>query len=515
MRDRQDGTAGGAERRLSAGVKYRPIMVMGTTSGAGKSFLVTALCRILSDEGLKVAPYKAQNMSLNSCVTEQGEEIARIQELQARAARTRAEGAMNPILLKPKGDAISQVIVMGRPYRDMDVKEYYGHFVNTEGREILRRSFQKLAAENDIVVIEGAGSPAEINIADGDIANMGAAEIADAACILAVNSEWGGMFAYLVGTIMLLEPQQRVRFKGIVINNFRGDPDCLRSGIERVERELGIPVLGVVPHMDTELPTEDSMFIGSKVKEGDGIRIGVVRLPRISNFTDFDALTLEESVSVVFVSDPDQLDQVDAIILPGTKNTIVDLNWLEAKGFAGRITQLAGKVPILGICGGYQMLGQEIVDEKGIEGGSGQRVKGLGLLPVVTTFDAYEKCTVQVEARLASNGARVRGYEIHMGRSEVLQGEPLFLVKDEKGEHPDGTISSDGMVMGTYLHGLFDLPAFRKRFLASMSEKHGHEESGCIDTEDRVEASIQKSADIVRANIDMEAVFRMLEGGRI
>jgi adenosylcobyric acid synthase len=376
-------------------------------------------------------------MSLNSVVTAQGGEISRAQALQAAAARTEPDARMNPILLKPKRDDISQVIVDGKPYRDMDVPTYYGKFATGEGVEIVRRAWDFLRRTRDVVVIEGAGSPAEINIAQVEIANMRTAEIAGAPCILVVNMEWGGAFAYAFGTIMLLPPERRSMVKGIVLNNMHGDAACLDGGIRELEERLGVPVLGVVPHVEHYLPDEDSQDLVGQKGKGD-IKVGVIMVPRISNFTDFDALALD-GVSVRFVRDAGGLDGVDAVIIPGTKNTVADLRWLREKGFVEAIRGLRGRVPILGICGGYQMLGQEVIDLKGLEGDVGAVWEGLGLLDVSTTFDRYDKRTVQVTGHLASGNGEVRGYEIHMGLSESKEGALFVLARD-------GTEEAEGAV---------------------------------------------------------------------
>jgi adenosylcobyric acid synthase len=485
--------------------RAQAIMVLGATSGAGKSLITAALCRILSDGGYRVAPFKSQNMSLNSCVTKGGDEIARIQELQARAARAEPIAAMNPILLKPKGNAVSQVIVNGRPYQDMDVQHYYGEFVLGKGLEVIRVAYDELARTNDFVVIEGAGSPAEINLGERDIANMRTAEIANADCILVVNMEWGGAFAYAYGTLKLLPEEHRRRFKGIVLNNMHGDAQCLRPGIEELERRLGIPVLGVVPHIDLTIPMEDSMTIASQCSDEERIRVGVVRLPRISNFTDFEALAIEPGVSIIYVTEPRQLELVEAIILPGTKNTIEDLAWLKEKGLFLAIKQRGGRIPIIGICGGFQMLGAKIIDATGVEGGTPQEVEGLGLLSSVTYFDAYDKRTVQVEGVLLATGERIRGYEIHMGRTESAE-KPLLRVSDGKKEYEEGARSADGMVMGTYLHGAFDLPPFRRLLV-----EKARASPRSLDTElvyqDEVEESLQKLARTVEKAIDLSSVI--------
>jgi adenosylcobyric acid synthase len=491
--------------------KARSLMVMGATSGAGKSLMVTALCRYFSDLGLNVVPFKAQNMSLNSMVTPEGEEIARAQELQARAARVCPDAHMNPILLKPMRDNKSQVIVEGLPYRDMDVDTYYHHFAGTEGLAIIQRNLDFLERTRDIIVIEGAGSPAEINMMELDIANMRTAELADALCLLVVNIEWGGAFAYAYGTLMLLPEAQRKMFKGTIITNLYGSKSGLEPGIELLERTTGVKVIGVVPHIDLDLPDEDSMFIGARGPKSGAVEVAVVRFPRISNFTDFDALGMEEGVHVRYVDTAADIARADVIVLPGTKNTIEDLKWMRERGLDLAVQAAAGKVPILGICGGYQMLGLEIDDSMAIEGGEVQVVQGLGLLPVVTRFERYDKRTVQVTGHMldGSEADLVRGYEIHMGRTERLQGRALFRINDGEGEHLDGTVSEDGMVMGTYLHGVFDLPAFRKRFLSKAGRGSG---TSCSDQdyETVVQRNLDLLSEVVSTNLDMAWLLTLL-----
>jgi adenosylcobyric acid synthase len=486
---------------------------MGATSGAGKSLMCTAFCRIFSNMGYSVVPFKAQNMSLNSVVTDEGEEIARAQELQARGARVKPNSHMNPILLKPKGDSVSQVIVEGRPYKDMDVKQYYGEFTDTEGVEIVRRNIDLLSRTSDILIIEGAGSPAEINMSEHDIVNMRTAEIAKATCVLVVNIEWGGAFAYMYGTLMLLPVEQRRMFKGIIVTNMHGSTESLKEGFDEIERLTGVPVLGVVPHIELELPDEDSMFMGDKRKHGSLV-VGVVRLPRISNFTDFDALSLEPGVVVRFLDDATEVKECGALIIPGTKNTIDDLAWLREKGFDKVIHDVRGKIPILGVCGGYQMLGTELRDEQGLEGKVAGTIPGLCLLDVVTNFESYDKRTVQVTGTIVGKEdlGPVRGYEIHIGMTERGASLPLFDIEDFAGKHLDGAISVDGMVMGSYLHGSFDLPSFRKFFLSktcNITVTSG--EPNVKDYDASVDESIERIASALKGSLDMDKVFRMLD----
>ena len=495
------------ELERSYRVRARPLMVMGTTSGAGKTLLVAAICRILSDRGVRVAPFKSQNMSLNSTVTARGEEISRAQALQALASRVEAESRMNPVLLKPKKDDVSQVIVLGRPYRDMDVPSYYGEFTTGEGARIVSDAFRHLATRFDAIVIEGAGSPAEINLADRDLANLMTAEITDSPCILVVNIEWGGAFAYAYGTLMLLSPEQRARFKAIIINNLHGSAAGLKKGIDELERLTGIPVLGVVPHIEHTLPDEDSQGLDDRGTEG--ARVGVIHLPHIANFTDFDALEIGGGASVNFIDSPSEVAAADAIIIPGTKNTIADLRWLRLRGLDRAIVDVRGKVPILGVCGGYQMLGERIEDPNGIEGEERGGYDGLGLLRSVSRFDAYEKRTVRVEGTLAEGDGDIRGYEIHMGATESKE-LPLFMLRSEEGTQGEGSISPDGMVMGTYVHGLFDLPSFRNRFLSLVVKG---EAKAVLDYDATVEESLSQLARTVEEHLDVERLLDILEGG--
>lgn len=483
--------------------RAKAIMVLGATSGAGKSLLVAALCRAFRKRKLKVAPFKSQNMSLNSMVTGNGEEIARIQDLQALAAGTRPRGELNPILLKPKGGVTSQVIVEGRPYKDCTVQEYYSDFVPNEAPKIISRNLERLLRTNDVVVIEGAGSPAEINLRGRDVANMYVAKLAKADCLLAVNIDWGGAFAYAVGTLMLLDEEERKLFKGVLVNNMCPGGGSLGDSVDIVKKVTGTPVLAVLPHVPSlYLPVEDSMDLDRRDDGLGGTVVAVVRLPMISNFTDFDALSLEEGVRVVYVRTPEELEPAHAIIIPGTKNSVQDLIWLRESGMASAILAKAGAVPILGICGGYQMLGRTIFDAHGLEGGGPAEVEGLGLLDAVTHFDSYDKRTVQVRGSLY-DGGEVRGYEIHMGRTESREG-PLFRIEPDRRE--EGSWNRERKVMGTYLHGVFDLPAFRGLFL-SMMERHDMTRTNGTDHDAEVDASLDRLAAMVEGHLDLDALL--------
>lgn len=497
--------------------KGRALMVVGATSDAGKSVTVAAICRILHNKGFLVAPFKSQNMSLNSKVTRSGSEIAMIQTLQSKAAGLKnPDHHMNPILLKPKKDTTSQVIVCGKPYADYDVDSYYNEFVPGPGREIVREHIEFLKQRYDFVIMEGAGSPAEINIYDKDIANMRAAEIADADVILVVNVEWGGSFAYAIGTVELLPEEDRRRVKGIILNNIRGRTENIEPGARKLEELTGIPVIGIIPHADVVLPNEDSESLRGVRTKGEGKSlIGVVKFPRIANFTDLDPLFLED-VSVVFVEDAKDLEGVDAVVLPGTKNTVSDKLWMDERGISDAIKGLRGKVPIVGICGGYQMMGKVLDDSNGIEGGAPRVLDGLGLFDNTTVFGEYRKRVVKSEGHmLTGDKGPITGYELHMGMSNVKE-EPLFVIENRFDAEPqrEGSVREDEMVFGTYLHGIFDRPAFRRYFL-SFVEHDGRpvDTRDTRDYDDIIEENIVKLAEVFEENMDMPALMDILGVG--
>jgi len=491
----------------------KAIMVLGATSDAGKSLITIALCRVLHKKGYLVSPFKSQNMSLNSKVTMKGSEIAMIQTIQSKAAGLKnPDYHMNPILLKPKGDTRSQVMVEGKPFGDYDVEEYYGEFVPGPGRDIVRRNIDFLKKRYDFVVMEGAGSPAEINIYDRDIANMGAADIADAACILVVNVEWGGSFAYVVGTLELIPEKDRRRIKGVILNNVRGDTNKLLPGAKELEKIIGIPVLGMVPHISLELPSEDSEAFRSMVSKGDGkMKVAVIRFPRISNFMDLDPLCMED-VTLKFVTDPKDLIGADAIILPGTKNTIDDLLWMKQTGMDEAIISQKGKIPILGICGGYQMMGKVLRDPLGLEGKIPSVVDGLGLFDNTTEWQEYKKKVIQDRGTLISTGELVTGYEIHMGMSEIKE-KPIFKIERFNEVEEEGSFREDEKLFGTYLHGVFERPSFRRFFLSFVKHEERDIEIGePRDYDDLIEENIEKLAASFEDGIDMESIMNILEG---
>ncbi|HPE62865.1 MAG TPA: cobyric acid synthase [Methanothrix sp.] len=480
----------------------RFIVVLGTTSHSGKSTVVAALCRILRNRGLKVAPFKSQNMSLNSWVTPGGKEMGIAQAVQAWAAGVEPSELMNPILLKPKGDRTSQVIVFGVPIADKSAEEYYREIDGLKGA--VDRAIDELSREYDYIVVEGAGGAAEINLFDRDIANIYVAAKLGAPIILVGDIERGGVFASLYGTVALLPPEIRPLVRGLVINKFRGDPAILEPGLSMLKKLTGVPVLGVMPYLDLNLPSEDSVSLGDKRTDvgGEKVEIAVVRLPRISNFTDFEPL--EREARVRYVAPGEALGSPDAVIIPGTKNTVADLEEMRARGTDREILALrdAG-VPILGICGGYQILGRTIVD-LGIENTT-DTVPGLGLLYLETRFDRYEKRTVQVEKTVTGDGPilgpikgeRVRGYEIHMGMTASRE-PPAF--------GDDGAVAGDGLVMGTYLHGIFNNQNFRDAFLDYLYSKKNlvRGSAGAGEGYDELAAATVKY-------LDMEKIWKMID----
>jgi len=501
------------------------LMVQGTGSHSGKTLLAAALCRLFSRSGYRVAPFKAQNMSLNSSVTKDGAEISRAQAFQAFAAGVEAAADMNPILLKPKDTKTCQVIVQGRPRADLDYRQYTANFALTKGLEAVRDSYSRLASSFDVVVIEGAGCPAEVNLKRYDIANMRIAEMARAPVILVGNIDRGGVFAGLVGTISLLSKRERARVKGLVINNLRGDSTLLKPGIKIVQKATGKRVLGVIPHIpNLTLPQEDSVSLRDHTPSNLGrFEIAVVRLPRISNFTDFDPLCMIEDFKLRYVSFPSELGLPDLIILPGTKNTMSDLKWLMTEGLGAEILKLSkAEVPIIGICGGFQMLGKTVVDRKGIEDGLQTVQAGLSLLDITTEFEEYSKLTRRVSALAVgggpilgqAGGSVVEGYEIHMGRTLLgPDARPAFKILDDKREEAfDGAVDSSGLVFGTYIHGLFDRPPMSEALLRYLALKKGLEPrtQDFRPVSQSWASSISLVADVVSRSLDILEIYRIV-----
>ena len=488
--------------------RAKRIMVQGTMSGAGKSLLCAALCRIFAQDGYRVAPFKSQNMALNSFVTRDGLEMGRAQVVQAQAAGIEPDVRMNPILLKPSSDTGSQVIVGGEVRGQMSAAAYF-KMKRQLIPEILA-AFDSLSEEADIVVIEGAGSPAEINLKADDIVNMGLAKLVDAPVLLAGDIDRGGVFAQLYGTVALLEQEERARIAGLVINKFRGDVEILRPGLAMLEEKTGLPVLGVVPYLHVEIEDEDSLSerlnANRAVKPLDA---AVIRLPHISNFTDFMPLEQHELLGVRYVQRARELGRPDLVILPGTKNTMEDLLWLRQNGLEAATLKLAhAGTPILGVCGGYQMLGQTLDDPQGTESGRPMALSGLGLLPTRTVFDA-QKRRMQVRAAAQGElfgGARLTGYEIHNGRTEV-GGAPFCVLEDGT---PEGCVNRN--VFGTYLHGLFDSGELTGALVRMLCARKGISltQTQLMSMADYRQQQFDLLADGVRQALDMGAVYRAI-----
>jgi len=496
----------------SAGRKTKPaVMIQGTSSNAGKSVMAAALCRIMLQDGYSVAPFKAQNMSLNSYVTRDGGEMGRAQVVQAQACRIDPDVRMNPILLKPSSDTGAQVIVMGKPVRNMDVGQYIRY--KPKAFRAAKEAYDSLASEHDVIILEGAGSPAEVNLKHHDIVNMAMARYARSPVILVGDIDRGGVFASFVGTMEVLAEWERALVAGFAINRFRGDKSLLNDAMSYVERHTGKPTFGVVPYLkDLGLPEEDSVTFKNGPKErtrptGDAVEIALIDLPHISNFTDFDSLRLEPDVHLRVIRSSRDIGHPDAVILPGSKNVIGDLEYLKKDGLAERITYLArnGKTEIVGICGGFQILGKEIADPHGIESG-GSTIRGLGLLPVTTTL-AMEKTLECVSARHADSGIALRGYEIHHGQTNGIN-MPAAVVREDGAVV--GVRSEDGLLWGTYLHGIFDADDFRRWFIDKLRTRRGLAPVGRVLAAYDLEPAFDRLAEVVRRCLNMDVIYRLV-----
>ena len=510
-------------------------MVQGTASHVGKSVLVSALCRMFRQDGFRVAPFKAQNMSNNSYVTASGGEIGRAQAVQAEAAGVDARVEMNPVLLKPEADHTSQVVLMGRPILSAGSRDYY----NLKPRlwESVSASLDTLRDEFDIVVIEGAGSPAEINLKATEIVNMRVALYAQAPVLLCADIDRGGVFAAIVGTLELLEPEERAIVRGFIINKFRGDVSLLTDGLTWLEERTGTPVVGVVNYYrDIHIPEEDSVALDLPPRHADGshvLDIAVVQVPHISNFDDFDPLARESSVNLRYVNSPEQLGAPDVVVLPGTKTTIQDLAWMEERGLADAVRNAhrAGSA-VIGICGGYQMLGTLIQDPDQVES-SRTEIAGLGLLPQSTVFRGHKE-THRVRGTVTQNtgllsgakGSPIQGYEIHMGRTfgngvgpaSSPAFSPAFSIQDRSdgGVAPstatDGALDSTGWVLGTYIHGLFQNSGLRQALLQALARRKGASLPASLSRESKARAmdhEYDKLADWVRSSLKMDLIYDM------
>lgn len=511
------------------------IMLQGTGSHVGKSVLAAALCRIFYQDGLKVAPFKSQNMALNSYVTADGGEMGRAQVVQAEAAGLAPSVLMNPVLLKPTGQATSQVIVLGKPVGNMSAKEYHEKY-NIQVLETVEKALDQLRTDFEVIVIEGAGSPAEVNLQATEIVNMRIARMADCPVLLVADIDKGGALASVVGTLELLDKRDRERVKGVIINKFRGDVSLFRPAVDFLEEKTGVPVVGIIPYYsDIKIQEEDTISEthyqskAYKTKDMDQIKeqikVTVIKIPHISNFTDFDPLENEPDILMRYVDRVEDLGAPDLIIIPGSKNTIYDLLFLKKSGLAEKIVELAAQgTPVIGICGGYQILGRELHDPDHTESDISS-VNGLGLLDVVTTFEP-EKITTQVFARVCGTGAllndlrgcRVTGYEIHMGRSVLGQeAKPAFEIYERSGQETrfaDGAYHSSHMIFGTYIHGIFDNDQFRRTMINNLRALKGWaplDISQTLTTREKNDGEINRLADLVRNNLDMEQIRALLK----
>ena len=500
----------------------KAIMVQGTMSNAGKSLLAAGLCRIFKQDGYRVAPFKSQNMALNSFITEEGLEMGRAQVMQAEAAGIKPSVLMNPILLKPTNDVGSQVIVNGEVLGTMSARDYFKY--KKKLVPDIMKAYDKLASENDIIVIEGAGSPAEINLKTEDIVNMGMAKMAKAPVLLVGDIDRGGVSAQLIGTVELLEEDEREMVKGLIINKFRGDKTILDPGVQMLEERSHIPVVGVAPYLDIQVEDEDSLTERfDRKQEVDLIDIAVIRVPRISNFTDFNPLESIPGVSLRYVQHVSELKNPDMILLPGTKNTMDDLLWMRQNGLEAAVLKAAaaGKV-IFGVCGGFQMLGDTLSDPLHVEAGG--TIKGMGLLPMDTVF-AGEKTRTRAEGAFGKTegvlagieGTRIEGYEIHMGETVRKEGTEAFTFIDDQNcadsDKLDG--AQKGNVYGTYVHGIFDKEEVAERIVEALAKNKGiaMEQIHGVDYQTFKETQYDILADALREHLDMKKIYQILEEG--
>lgn len=488
--------------------KNKNIMILGTSSGAGKSITAAGLCRVFYKDGWKVTPFKAQNMALNSYVTKDGLEIGRSQGVQAVACKIEPEGYMNPLLLKPCGNNQIQIILNGKPVGNMSGYDFSKE--KPKYKEHILKAYKK-TEKFDICVLEGAGSPVEINIKENDLVNMGMAEMADAPVILVADIDRGGIFASVVGTMVLLEPHERERVKGIIINKFRGRKDMLLSGIEKLEEIIKVPVLGIVPYFDVDIEDEDRVTERLRKEKGKAINVAVINLNHLSNFTDIDPLKKQEDVGVSYTDNPYELDDADIIIIPGSKNTISDMEFIREKGIDKKIKELhqKGKI-IIGICGGFQILGKELCDKEGVEGNP-RTVKGVGLFNMTTVF-SEGKTTTQYRGKLKNtegilqgmDGCEIFGYEIHQG---ISFSETENSLTDDK--FIKAIVKEN--IFGTYIHGIFENNCITERILNIVREKKGMSYKFLKESyEEYREKQFDKLEKIMRENIDIEKIYEII-----
>lgn len=482
----------------------KSLMVVGTTSHAGKSLLTAAICRILSRQGWRVTPFKGQNMALNAYVTASGGEIGHAQAVQAWAAGVEPRVDMNPILLKPQGDMTSQVILNGKAVGKVGAADYYQQYFDL-GWQAIQAALQRLSQEFDWIVCEGAGSPAEINLKHRDLTNMRVAKYLSAPTLLVVDIDRGGAFAHVIGTLELLDPDERALIRGVIINKFRGQRSLLQSGITWLEERTGIPVVGVIPWLDHAFPPEDSLdLFERRVNTTGDLNITVIRLPRIANFTDFDPLEAEPTINLRYVSPNQSLGEPDAVILPGSKTTISDLLTIQASGMVAQLRDyaIAGGT-VIGICGGFQMLGHTLSDPEGLEGTAGE-YSGVGLLPL-STLITTEKVTRQRQAiALYPQAIPISGYEIHQGRTKVLENlQPLF------DDFSLGIINSSHSIWGTYLHGLFDNGSWRRAWLNQLRQRRGLKPlpTQVVNYSEQREVFLDAVTDAVTAHLDLNPLL--------
>ncbi len=491
----------------------KSLMVVGTTSHAGKSLLTTAICRIAARRGWRVAPFKGQNMALNAYVTASGGEMGYAQAVQAWAAGTQPTIEMNPILLKPQGDMTSQVILKGKAVGKVGAADYYEQYFDL-GWQAIQESLQHLSTEFDLIVCEGAGSPAEINLKHRDLTNMRVAKHLNAPTILVVDIERGGAFAHVVGTLALLEPDERALIRGIIINKFRGMRSILQPGIEWLEKYTGIPVIGVIPWLEQVFPAEDSLDLFERKTsafQGD-LNISVLRLPRIANFTDFDPLEAEPTVSLKYIHPKQDLGHPDAVIIPGTKTTIADLLLLQKSGMAEAIQNYAASGgTVLGICGGYQMMGQYLTDPDRLES-EHLKCDGLGLLPIRTMITDYKVTKQrQVTSNFPQSGLPVAGYEIHQGRSRLIEPDAVTSDYNPLFDDPSlGLVDKDQLIWGSYLHGLFDNGAWRRAWLNRLRQQRGLKSlpTGIPNYREQRESMLDTLATSIEAHLNLNDILK-------
>lgn len=492
----------------------KSLMVLGTMSSAGKSLLVTGLCRLFARRGVRVAPFKAQNMSNNAAVCSGGE-IGRAQAVQAYAAGVEPHVDMNPILLKPEADSHSQVILHGQVWKSLSAGDYYSH--RQELWRSVTESIDRLKSHYELIIMEGAGSPAEINLKQNDIVNLAAARYASVPCLLAGNIDRGGVFAQLLGTLWLLGEEDNRYIRGLIVNKFRGDLNLFKEGIRLLEEKSGRPVVGVVPYIKAhEMPEEDAAPITHSTALNPEKDVAVIHLPHISNFDDLDPLRMEKAISLHFVDRVEQLANPAAIIIPGSKSTASDMRWLNDTGLARRVGELAGNgTAVAGLCGGYQILGKEIRDEQGIESGH-DSTEGLGLLPVISIMDTVKTIT-HSQATVASDkgflkgitGKTISGYEIHMGKTRTAQ--PMFQItsrEDKTVTEPDGFITENGRIWGTYIHGIFENDEFRKAWLDSINIK-----STVSNFRHERAAAYDRLADVLESSLHLSMLDSIINTG--